>query len=169
MEKSGLKNPPFSLWFPLAWVGWGPKLPKFIGRTPPNHQKFWRPCPWEFSGSKSIGTTTCWLENPSTKGNHMKIWGFSTQIFPRALFMDIGGKQGPKFFFQGSLGRAQWKIWIEPPPPRQFPYGFLWPGCLRPTIPKIHWEDPPQTTQNFGEPALGIFRVKIHWDNSMLA
>ena len=54
-KKSGRKNPPFSLWFPLAWVAWGPTFPKFIGRTLSQATKNLTTCPWEVSVSTSIG------------------------------------------------------------------------------------------------------------------
>ena len=44
---------------PFGLGGLGPRIPKIHWEDPlPDHQKFWRPCPWEFSGSKSIKVTT---------------------------------------------------------------------------------------------------------------
>ena len=37
--KCWLENPQSSLWFPLAWVVWGPKLSKYIGRPKENHRE----------------------------------------------------------------------------------------------------------------------------------
>ena len=73
-----MKNPPCPQWFPLAWVAWGPKFPKFIGRTPSQTKKnlgiFRVKIHWEEVATQAT----------QTKGNHREKGGVYSPDFPRA-------------------------------------------------------------------------------------
>ena len=105
---------PLSLWFPLAWVAWGRN--SLVG-PPPRPPKIWRPCPWEFSGSKSIGRRRP-PKPRKLKVTTRKKGGFTAQIFPWAP---------PKEFWTT-------KCWLENP--SIFPVVSFGLGGLHPTQAK---------------------------------
>ena len=99
VEKPGLTNPPFSLWF---FVTWNLKFPKFMGRRP-------------------LHST----QATQAKGNPRENWGFSTQIFPESSFQGPRGKTrfNKTFFIQRSLERAVGKSELKTP---HFPMVSPW-------------------------------------------
>ena len=113
-EKSGLKTPPFSLWFPLAWVTWNL-----------NSQILWGGCP-----SRAP-------KPPKLKETFGKIGGFQPRFSQSSLRgFWVKTRVETTFFSKGAWGELSGKIWIETPRP----YSFLWPGWPG---AEIHCLDPP--------------------------
>ena len=91
----GWKPPPFSLWFPLAWVAWSPKFPKLIGRT--------------------LSQTTKNLATTQTKGNHREKGGrfrlqprFSPELPPRNFGQQHAGLKTPQSSLWFPLAWVAW-------------------------------------------------------------
>ena len=129
-------KPPFSLWFPLAWVAWGPTFPKFIRRTPLQTTQNLATLPFEFSGPlwdeipKSIGRRRP-PKPPRPKVTIGKLEGFwprfspeLSQWFPLAW---VAGAQNSPNLLGGQPKRRPWGKWrvFSPDFPQSAPQGIL--------------------------------------------
>ena len=101
-ELWGKITPPFSLWFPLA------KIPKIHREDPSQTTKNLATCPWEFSGSKSIGRRRP-PKPPRLQVTTGKRGGFTAQISPESGFLWPGwlGAQSSQNILGGRPGQGK--------------------------------------------------------------